>query len=400
MIDVKIKAINRNNYYNLYLTMTEKSKTISYVEKLTNVSTGQFDIKEKKIVKHHNAKQLNHYIQKKINDLNDLIFKLDALGKTPNPEEIKEIFLNKTPLSGSFIDYAHEKIKLESGIKAEKTIAGYRQSIEKLARWKPGFSFDDLTFENMMKFQKWLSTHSTRPMSAAEKKAGYYLKERGHGVNARYQVFAAIRKYNNMAIAENKTKLFPFKTFKFKSEEGQKEFLTENQVDLLYDLWPSLDENDKYRGGFRLKKTLAYFLFSCDTGVSADDHHKKKFIFTETHIYFNRGKTNQAVSVRIPNRALDLLPFIRKYSLKKSHYRITKDLTEAVAMIGFNITPTFHTARNTFAVTALHRGVSLKAVQMILGQASSKTTEIYARVANDYADMEMEKMNKKSSIHK
>jgi len=55
---------------------------------------------------------------------------------------------------------------------------------------------------------------------------------------------------------------------------------------------------------------------------------------------------------------------------------------------------TFHTARHTFATTITYaNGVSLGAIQKMLGHAKRSTTEIYAEMLDKTIEREMDKLN-------
>jgi site-specific recombinase XerD len=62
-------------------------------------------------------------------------------------------------------------------------------------------------------------------------------------------------------------------------------------------------------------------------------------------------------------------------------------------MAGLEKRITFHTARHSWAIRALQRGMRIEYVSKILGHASVKQTEVYARVMNIELDKAMEIFN-------
>ena len=53
----------------------------------------------------------------------------------------------------------------------------------------------------------------------------------------------------------------------------------------------------------------------------------------------------------------------------------------------------FHTSRHTFATWALRKGIRIEYVSKLLGHASIKETQIYAKIVNEELDKAMEVFN-------
>jgi integrase/recombinase XerD len=71
-----------------------------------------------------------------------------------------------------------------------------------------------------------------------------------------------------------------------------------------------------------------------------------------------------------------------------------KDLRKLakLAQIGKDIS--FHTARHSWAVRAIQKGMRIEYVSKIMGHASVKQTEVYAKILNDELDKAMEIFDK------
>ena len=70
-----------------------------------------------------------------------------------------------------------------------------------------------------------------------------------------------------------------------------------------------------------------------------------------------------------------------------------KDLGKLTRLAGIDKKVTFHTARHCWAIRALQKGMRIEYVSKILGHASVKQTEVYARVMNEELDKAMEVFN-------
>jgi integrase len=75
-----------------------------------------------------------------------------------------------------------------------------------------------------------------------------------------------------------------------------------------------------------------------------------------------------------------------------------KDLRKLTRLAGIDKKVSFHTARHSWAVRALQKGMRIEYVSKILGHASVKQTEVYARVMNEELDKAMEVFNNKQIV--
>ena len=68
-----------------------------------------------------------------------------------------------------------------------------------------------------------------------------------------------------------------------------------------------------------------------------------------------------------------------------SHQKVNAYLKTIAALVGIPKNLTHHTARHTFATTiTLANGIPIEAVGKFLGQTSVRTTQIYAKITNEY----------------
>jgi site-specific recombinase XerD len=75
-----------------------------------------------------------------------------------------------------------------------------------------------------------------------------------------------------------------------------------------------------------------------------------------------------------------------------------KDLRKLPSLAGIDKKVTFHTARHSWAIRALQKGMRIEYVSKILGHASVKQTEVYAREIEEELDKAIEVFNKKPLV--
>ena len=214
-----------------------------------------------------------------------------------------------------------------------------------------------------------------------------YLKtEKDLCQNTLIRYMKALKKITNRCLANDWIQKDPFAGIKFREEPTEPEFLTLEEVDRIYNCNP---------GSKRLEVIKDMFLMSAFTGLAFTDVSQ----LTEDHIVTDndgnkwirkpRQKTKQMSNIPL----LDVpLAIIEKYQGDKKATKkgvllpipcnqvMNRYLKEIATICKINKHLTMHTARHTYATLCLSQGVSLKNVSKMLGHASVKMTERYARV--------------------
>ncbi len=214
-----------------------------------------------------------------------------------------------------------------------------------------------------------------------------YLKtEKDLCQNTLIRYMKALKKITNRCLANDWIQKDPFVGIKFREEPTEPEFLTLEEVDRIYNCNP---------GSKRLEVIKDMFLMSAFTGLAFTDVSQ----LTEDHIVTDndgnkwirktRQKTKQMSNIPL----LDVpLAIIEKYQGDKKAAKkgvllpipcnqvMNRYLKEIATICKINKHLTMHTARHTYATLCLSQGVSLKNVSKMLGHASVKMTERYARV--------------------
>lgn len=214
-----------------------------------------------------------------------------------------------------------------------------------------------------------------------------YLKtEKDLCQNTLIRYMKAVKKITNRCLANDWIQKDPFAGIKFREEPTEPEFLTLEEVDRIYNCNP---------GSKRLEVIKDMFLMSAFTGLAFTDVSQ----LTEDHIITDndgnkwirkpRQKTKQMSNIPL----LDVpLAIIEKYQGDKKAAKkgvllpipcnqvMNRYLKEIATICKINKHLTMHTARHTYATLCLSQGVSLKNVSKMLGHASVKMTERYARV--------------------
>lgn len=197
----------------------------------------------------------------------------------------------------------------------------------------------------------------------------------------------------------------PFLNYKVKLKEVERAFLSQEEIQAIY---------EKKFVADRLTQVRDIFLFSCYTGFAYIDVKK----LTKSHInigidgdkwiFTHRQKTD--TSTRVP-----LLPLaeelISKYENHPqcinsevlfpvlSNQKMNAYLKEIADVCGINKELTFHIARHTFATTiTLSNGVPIESVSKMLGHTNINTTQHYAKVLDRKISDDMNELKKRLRI--
>lgn len=201
----------------------------------------------------------------------------------------------------------------------------------------------------------------------------------------------------------------PLNSFRCSYQSPDRVVLTQEEIDVMY---------NKEMPNTRLEHVRDVFIFACYTGYAFSDvallesSSIVRGIDGEMWIQANRVKTNVKENVMLLDIPLNIINKYKEHKIciaknkllpviSNQHYN--SYLKEIAVICNINKHLTSHIARHTFATTVtLANGISLESVSAMLGHASIKTTQIYAKVVQSKLSSEMmglkERMNKQNTV--
>jgi len=227
----------------------------------------------------------------------------------------------------------------------------------------------ELNFEFATEFEFWFKT----------------VRNCSHNTSVKY--ISNLKKIINICLKNGWLQRDPFTGYKMNKKEVIREFLSQEEIELIY---------KKVFSSKRLDVVKDIFIFSCFTGLAYADIKKLKRteiilgIDGEKWISTKRQKTDTTTRIPLLPIALEI---IMKYDSNVkcinedlvlpilSNQKMNSYLKEITGVLGINKELTFHCARHTFATTVtLTNGVPIESVSKMLGHRNLKTTQHYAKI--------------------
>lgn len=336
------------------------------------------------IINHPQSVELNAMLFEYIIYLQGIELSFWKRGIQPTLALLRDAVKKKSPVNITFTDFARKSIV--SAEKSESTKENLMSTVRLLDRFRPGLTFEDLSYTFLKDFEAWL-----RDLGKNQNTTGKHLRQ--------------LRTLTNEAINDGymPADAYPFRKFKIKIQKAQKPFLTPDELGKLERL---------HLEDVRQQHILDAFLFCCYTGLRFSDF---RTLTTSNIVPINRKKwlcvkmqkTN--IEIKLPlellfeGKALDI---IDKYDSIEQMASIpinadtNKILVEIAEKSKIKKHFTFHTARHTCATLLIHQGVAITTVQKLLGHTSVKTTEIYSEVLSSTIVKDLKAVKKKKSVNK
>ena len=368
-----------------------KNRKIRYITSGVRLKNNQWDKKNGRVKSNHpNSNRINSFLSTKFSAIQDSVFESEANSKSLSTADLKDHVFGKT--SPDFLAYAFEYIKRAYRSKGKaSTYDRYHATLTKLQKYrgKRSLSFNEVTVRFLKQYEQYLR------------------EDRGNMTNTIGKELKSIRRIINEAINDQ---IFPyeknpFHRFRITWESTTKVYLEEHEL-------KAIESFEVTPGSVRAcHKDM--FVFSCYAGgLRISDLCLMKWIyFNGTHINMKTRKTNTVISIKLPKAALEILyrykkedsapgdfifPILKPIDLinkDKIHKIINarnvmmnKNLKLIAEDLGLQKHITFHTSRHTFATRALSKGMKLHHVGSVMGHASVKTTEVYAKIINKDLD--------------
>lgn len=394
---LKMNKVDKKGEAPIYLRII-KDRKVKFISLGYKVHPDLWDATTSKVRKSHpNSARINNFIAHKIADASDIALEMESSSNYVAPKKIKEAILGRS--SVNFFEYAenYNKAFLEQNkIGTYNKTKGMLSKLEKYLG-KKDFTFDDITIH-------FLKSYET-----------YMRNDLGNTINTIHSNLRMIRRIINLAVEDE---LFPFEKnpflrYKLKLEKTHKVFLTEKELKAIEDL--SLVENSMKEHHRNM------YVFACYVGgLRISDLLQLRWAnFDGKHINITMQKTKEPISIQVPNKGLEIL---KRYKTKESepqhfifplldnkldysnasflHTAISSktaytntDLKDIAKDAKITKHIHFHTSRHTWATRALRKGMRIEYVSKLMGHASIKTTQIYAKIVNKDLDKAMKIFN-------
>jgi integrase/recombinase XerD len=346
-----------------------------------------------------NSARLNSYITSKFAEIQDTVLQHETASKSLTSKSLKErIFGKKSSDFFAFADMVLQQYMKEGRI---GTHDKNRSVITKLKAYRPSIMFQDITPEFLKKYEQ-------------------YLRDQlGNKINTIGKDMKFIRKVINDAICAEviEQAATPFLKYHLKNEKTNRDHLTEDEL-LRFEL-------SELKAGYAMAIHRDIFVFATYTaGLRISDVVQLLWgNFDGSHLHLIIQKTGAPLTIKVPNKGLEILSIYRKAGISKTDYifpllppnvnrdnpvvmdgaiasltaMVNRSLKKLARMAGIEKRLSFHISRHTFAVMALRKGISIDKVSKLLGHSSIRETQVYAKIVDEELDNAMEIFNNTST---
>ena len=308
-----------------------------------------------------------------------------ACEETPTPEKVRDSFLGVAEKENTLMSLFNRHLdNLKNIVGKGMTQATYDKY--------------DITYRRLKEFMKSRYNLSDIPLRDIKNIfvvdfENYLIQTHDYGKNTRAKFLQRFHSVILIARRNNWIKTDPFDHFVIGSQKVDRGYLTQAEVDAIW---------NKQFSVARLEKARDAFIFACYTGLAYVDvcHLKKANIVTingEKWIRTRRQKTDTLVEVPLLKIPESIIEKYKGYVLPddtlipiSSNQKVNAYLKEIADLCGIQKNLSYHLARHTFATTiTLSKGVSMESVSKMLGHTKITTTQIYARILNSKVKEEM-----------
>lgn len=274
---------------------------------------------------------------------------------------------NKKYRDAEFFEYTKECLKEFDSQRAYNTMKKYKAEINKLKGFRSSFKLSHIDHRFLKGYQSHLRTEEENQPNTI-------------WTAFRFLHMIIQKAVNEKIIAEN-----PFTGYDMpKYRNPEVNYLTKDQVKKIEEYLPKAGS---------MKFSATWFLIGCYTGLRYSDMNafeKDKHI-RDGRLVLYTTKTGELVSMPLSEKVKGLLERIAYQSMFISNQKYNAALVKIAerAKVG---EITAHASRHSFGVMCAAAGISIEVTARLLGHASTKTTQIYYKLANPRIDAELDKL--------
>ena len=395
--------VNKNGEAPIFFRVIKNRKS-SYISTGFSVLETDWDESNKRIKSTAKGKdhketvaRKNATISKRFLEIQNELIEVESSQKSITSKTIRETLHGKPPLD--FYKFADEVVESYNIDKKSGTYSRTKSVIAKLKVYAPNIQFGDITPKFLADYEKYLKTKKKKPNSI-------------NTIHANLKFISTVfNKAFQQDLIDYGTN--PFLKFKMKTEKTQREYLTEDELNAFDSVKTDL--------GTRMDLHKDMFVFASYTGgLRVSDMLQLQWKhFDGSNINFTIKKTKNQLSVKVPNKGLEILSKYKTINSKPNDFifnmlpidilsKSAKDLDDAIssstAYINKNLkiiaglaeiekNISFHISRHTWATRAIRKGVSIDKVSKLMGHSAIKETQIYAKIINSELDKAMDVFN-------
>ncbi len=341
---------------------------ITYNYKQKYISTGIMlypsQWKKGKIINHPDILQINQTLDKLLTDVRRVILEMSEKGNI-NISEIPSLLKARNVASLTFIDFCNQRAVIRKFGKKADSQERYNRFIRLFIAWGKIRTFEDITDQNIISYDKYLDSTGMKPYSKWNN----------------YHRF--LNSFILDAIDEGHLKRNPYKWVnidKHKNTHALERCLTPEEFYKLKNAKMPTESIEKVRD---------VFVFQTYTCLSYSDLKEFDFKMVKdvkgTKVYVgNRRKTNIPFTVPLLSSALNILDKYHGSLPIISNVKYNEYLKIVAQSSGIDKPLSTHWARHTGATLLLNEGIPMQIVSKICGHSSTKITEqVYAKLLDE-----------------
>jgi len=355
-----------------------KNRKASYIASGIMLPAQQWNEKKSRVkATHLNSARLNSYLSNKFTEIQDTVLQHETLSKSLTSKNLREKVFGKRPSDFfGFADAIVEQYRKEGRI---GTGDKNRSVIAKLRDYRPTLTFHDITPEFLIRYEQHLREHH------------------GNCTNTVSKDMKFLRKVFNDAIRADVIGLEanPFGRYQIKQERTHRDYLTEEELLRVQDCDIAADT--------KLALHRDMFIFAAYTGgLRISDVLQLRWSnFDGSHLHVVITKTGAQVSIKVPNKGLELMcgyrraeqcntdfifpvlaatldtgnPLALDAAIATATTQVNRSLKTLANMAGIEKRLSFHISRHSFAVLALRKGISIDKVSKLMAHSAIRETQ-------------------------
>jgi integrase/recombinase XerD len=375
-----------------------KDRKISYISTGILLPEDMWDDEKNRVKsKHKNSARFNSFIANKFAELQDQVFEHETISKSTTTRQLRDkVYGKKAVPFFPFADAAVAAYKAEGKISTNIT---HKATIHTLRDYvgSENLMFQDITPEFLAKYERYLRGTIKIKTNTIHKHLKFFRK-----------LFNDALRLDMIEYQHN-----PFPKYQLKLEKTSRQFLDEDELKAIEDV--------QTVPGERMDLHKKMFIFASYTGgLRISDVLKLRWQnFDGSHIHLAIHKTKSQLSVKLPNKAIEIINEYHSKKTKPTDFIFPmlandvdlndpqisyNEISSATAYVNKNLKLlaekakvekplSFHISRHTWATRALKKGVSIDKVSKILGHAQLRETQIYAKIVNSELDKAMDVFN-------